>query len=141
MPAYYRKISKYKYQLTRDYSVKTPITGYLLGNKYVQLDPDGLLTIHEGYAWDGPSGPTIDTDNFMRGSLVHDALYQLMRMDLIPQECRVVADRLLRDICLEDGMSDFRAGYVYEAVREFAANNAKPHEHDEFDDKEYQTRG
>jgi hypothetical protein len=33
----------------------------------------------KGYAWNGPSGPTLDTRNFMRGSLVHDALYQLMR--------------------------------------------------------------
>jgi hypothetical protein len=30
------------------------------------------LNILEEYCWDGASGPAIDTQNFMRGSLLHD---------------------------------------------------------------------
>jgi len=48
---------------------------------FMHIDCGGSLCIREGYSWDGPSGPAIDTVDFMRGSLVHDALYQLNGMD------------------------------------------------------------
>ena len=59
----------YKYQLVEDYTVKTSITPKqdVAKDEWIQLKMDGTLTIKDGYAWDGPSGPTIDTKNFMRG--------------------------------------------------------------------------
>jgi len=110
----------YKYQLKRDYSVDIDIHPDVLINdiEYLTLTPEGKLTVKDGYAWDGPSGPTIDTLNFMRGSLVHDALYQLMReRHLDHEKYRETADRLLQKICLEDGMSTIRAWWVYHGVR------------------------
>ncbi len=72
--------SGYKYQLVDDYSVKVRVKpDENISTEFIALDKDGVLKMNQGYAWDGPSGPTIDTKNFMRGSLVHDALYQLMR--------------------------------------------------------------
>ena len=109
----------YKYQLAEDYQVVVEIKpkAFIL-TEYVRLDIDGMLSICKGYAWDGPSGPTIDTLNFMRGSLVHDALYQLMRGKHIdPSAYREPADRILQRICIEDGMSSLRAWYVYQGVR------------------------
>lgn len=94
--------------------------------KWVTLSKTGRLTMKKGYAWDGPSGPTIDTKNFMRGSLVHDACYQLMRAKLLPQDKRKPADVLLWLICIDDGMSRTRADYVYHAVRAFARRAARP---------------
>ncbi|SDW60248.1 DUF1353 domain-containing protein [Nitrosomonas oligotropha] len=76
----------------------------------------GVLTIKKNYAWDGASGPVLDTQRIMRGSLVHDALYQLMREEHLPQKARENADWLLREICIEDGMSKFNADLVYLAV-------------------------
>lgn len=117
----------YKYQLTVDYSLIVPIRLDMpILSRFIDLTPDGWLTIKAGYAWDGPSGPTIDTKNFMRGSLVHDALYQLMREGLLPESYRNVADVQLRNICLVDGMSTVRAWGVYQAVRLFGAKNARP---------------
>ena len=61
----------------------------------------------------------------MRGSLVHDALYQLMRNNFISKvKWRKSADRELRKICLEDGMSFIRAWGVYQAVRLFGGKAA-----------------
>ena len=117
--------SGYKYQLNETYSIRIPIYGYEIDTKYLSLH-SGLLTIKDGYCWDGPSGPTIDTHTFMRGSLVHDALYQLMREELLPHSCQVAADKLLREICLEDGMSRLRAWYVYHSVRLFADSACDP---------------
>lgn len=114
----------YKYQVAEDYSLQTTITGYDIDTDFICLTPDGLLTIKKGYAWDGASGCTIDTDSSMRGSLVHDAFYQLLREEKISQHYREVADAYLRDICIEDGMWTWRARLWYKAVRKFALSCA-----------------
>ena len=119
--------SGYKYQLREPYRVTVgikPRTAVGVDD-FVSLDPDGTLSIKRGYAWDGPSGPTIDTQNFMRGSLVHDALYQLIRnglLQMVPH--RKMADRELERICAEDGMLWPRRRWVYAAVRLFAEDAA-----------------
>jgi Protein of unknown function (DUF1353) len=108
----------YKYQLKIDYTCEIEIkheSASVIG--YIELDSTGQLLIKAGYAWDGPSGPTIDTLNFMRGSLVHDALYQLIRERHLGSEHRELADRILQRICREDGMSAARAWWVYQGVR------------------------
>lgn len=124
--ACYRKIDKYKYQLVNDYNVDIPLAvDEDIRTSYLKLGICGNLWILKGYCWDGPSGPTVDTLNFMRGSLVHDALYQLLRSNLLDPDDRKTADEILRDICIEDGMSRFRAWYVYKFVRMFGASAAK----------------
>jgi len=116
----------YKYQLEETYTILIPITGHECSCEFVSLDCAGRLVIREGYAWNGPSGPAIDTSTFMRGSLVHDALYQLMREAGLPHACRQAADQILRDICKADGMMAVRAWWVYRAVRAFASPSANP---------------
>ena len=70
----------YKYVLVEPYVTVVAIKPEkFIFTQFVRLDVDGTLSIAVGYAYDGPSGPAIDTKNFMRGSLAHDALYQLMR--------------------------------------------------------------
>jgi hypothetical protein len=48
--------------------------------------------------------------------------------DLDYEEHREYADDLLRDICLLDGMLNFRAWYVHKAVRLCSEKYAKPTE-------------
>jgi len=62
----------------------------------------------------------------MQGSLVHDALYQLMREGVIPQHQRKRADEILREICIADGMSRIRGWWVYQAVRIGGDSSARP---------------
>jgi hypothetical protein len=116
----------YKYLLAEDYKVKTDIIGYSVETKFIKLTLVGVLTIKAGYAWDGPSGPTFDTKDFMRGSLVHDCLYQLMREKHLPQSEREFADKELKKICLEDGMPEIRAMYVFAGVNKFGKSYADP---------------
>ncbi len=124
--ACYRKLKRYKYQLTEQYNLKIGIKKYKVETPYLKLYEDGELEISKGYAWDGPSGPTFDTLNIMRGALVHDTLYQLIRIKEIQPQYKEYADLLLQKICLEDGMSTFRANYVYHAVKWFGGASAKP---------------
>jgi hypothetical protein len=123
----YKKRARYKYNLHSDVEYPTNIkveTPQI--SRVLIIDEVGNLSIKKGYSWDGPSGPTIDTKNFMKGSLIHDALYQLMRENIIPQNFRKKADEILREICLECGMSKIRAWWVYMGVRAFGACAAKP---------------
>jgi len=72
--------SGYKYQLAEDFHIQTFIKPEnKVNNQFISLDKKGNLVVKSGYAWDGVSGPVIDTSNNLRASLVHDALYQLMR--------------------------------------------------------------
>ena len=135
----------YKYELfQRAAPIQTDLTQFDISLPYIRLK-NGKLIIQAGYKWNGPSGPAIDTKNFMRGSLIHDAIYQLLRMQKLPSvyqirvlneqgelvdtikqhNTRKYADELLRDLCREDGMSWLRSRWVYRAVRMFAARSAK----------------
>ena len=131
----YRKTADptYKYKLVKTYDHSSPITirpRENIDHSHMALTVAGMLTVKERYAWDGPSGPTWDTPTFMRGSLVHDALYQILRETLLAAEeherNREGADKLLRQVCREDGMNPFRAWYVFWAVRLFAGSAARP---------------
>lgn len=110
--------SGYKYQLSKPYTcwLKKPIPNEV-DHEYFAIQANGFMGIKSGYAWDGASGPAIDTKNFMRGSLIHDVLYQAIREGLLPKSFRETADEILRDICVEDGMSRIRATWVYYGVR------------------------
>lgn len=118
----------YKYQLANEYAVDIPIKPEdEIRTDYIDLSTAGRLVIKKGYAWDGPSGPTVDTANFMRGSLVHDALYQLMRQEkLNNHQYRKAADELLRTMCREDGMSSIRAWWVFRGLHWFGDPAADP---------------
>ena len=114
----------YKYQLENAYihqlSYVFPDVAYEYETDYLWLGLDKKLIVKKGYAWDGPSGPTIDTKNFMRGSLVHDALYQLMRLGYLDKNiCRILADQELYRICSEDEMSWVRTRMMYYSLRVF----------------------
>jgi hypothetical protein len=109
------------------YSIWVDITPWRrVVHNFFELTENGKLSIRKGYCWNGPSGPAIDTENFMRGSLIHDCCYQMMRENLISIGYRDYADRLLQSICLEDGMSRVRAWYVYWSVSLFAQYAANP---------------
>ena len=85
---------------------------------------DKRIRIFAEYAWDGASGPTIDTQDTARGSLVHDALYQLIRTYKL-HEMRDEADKEFRHILLTDGVPKWRAELWYNAVKHFGGKHAK----------------
>ena len=85
------------------------------------------IEIQKGYAWDGASGPTIDTSASFKASLVHDALYQCMRLGYVTQDSRGEVDRLFRHML--GGMGPLRRGLWYWAVRGFGKRSATPKPH------------
>ena len=125
---YIRYRSEYKHQLASEYRIKIPILpAEDIVTDFIDLQGDGELTVKKGYAWDGPSGPIIDTKENMRASLVHDALYQLMRKEeLSTRTHRKAADELFRGICKDDGVSSLTANVYYKALRKYGKPAAGP---------------
>jgi len=121
----YRK--GYKYQLSETYSLRIGIEPpQNIHTEFISLTKLGLLTIQMGYAWDGPSGCTVDTRSSMRGALVHDALYQLMRREKLDRRLREVADEIAHSIWIQDGMYRWRAWLWKRALNKFAGFAADP---------------
>lgn len=125
---YIRYRSDYKYQLASAYKVQTAIYPKSdIDTRFIKLNTAGELVVSKAYAWDGPSGPVIDTPENMRASLVHDALYQLMRnKKLSARTHRKTADAAFRDMCKEDGVSGHAANLYYAALRKFGKPAASP---------------
>jgi hypothetical protein len=124
----YRKLKGWKYELMEP--VKIRVLGLPeidIEHPYIILS-GGLLIIRQGYAWDGASGVPDNPDN-MRASAVHDALYQLMRLGLLDRKHKNYADKLLRQICIEDGMNAFWADIIFNGVQAFGSGAIKPDKH------------
>lgn len=134
----YRKLTKaeiascngrYKYALTEHYSrydidlgtFGMGVLGYIW-----YLPRNKQLWICRGYWWDGASFIAKDTDNIMPASLVHDAIYQLIREKKLSMKYRKYADKLLVQMCKENGMSWFRRFYIYHFVRLAGRWNLRP---------------
>jgi hypothetical protein len=117
-------IEGYKYQLVEDYTCFIGVCPpKSLVSKWVILSDNGFLTIRKGYAWNGASGPTWDTKNSIRASLLHDAVYQLIRLGLVEASWKEKADNLLHDVLVEDGMNIVRAEIWEEGVEHFGKSS------------------
>ena len=138
---HYRKLKGYKFSTTRDLTfvldwpadenwTSEPLAlslpeGVCIG-KWVGLEL-GPLDIAAGYAWDGARGPAINTKNWLRASLVHDALYQLMRSgEMDSARYRLIVDQIMLEMLLEDRMWEPRARVAFWAVRRFGEKYARP---------------
>ena len=116
-------ISGGKHQLVEDVSFKTEIHPQDdIITRFVELKTNGLLTLKEGFFWDGASGPTpIDPPSSRRAAAIHDGLYRLAQKNLIGGETnRRKTDRIFHDYLIHDGMWNWRATIWTRMVRRFA---------------------
>ena len=124
----YRRVN-WKYVLEKDAHLMLPVKlpgkaarSYV--GPYLLFDAP-LLLIKAGYAWDGASGAW-DTKATMYPALVHDALYQLIRLGIIPSGARKEADKLFRRLLKAEGMKFLQRWCFYRAVRWLGASAARP---------------
>ena len=117
----------YKHQLAESLAVSTGIhPGMPVEHEYFHLSIAGTLTIREGYAWDGASGGCPDNDYTLTPSLIHDILYQAMRLGLLPQETRRAADQVFYTMCRDRGLNWLTAKFYLKALHRFGASSADP---------------
>lgn len=78
-----------------------------------------ILTIEEGYGWDGDTGLIEQNKCTVLASCVHDALYDLLRRGLIHYSYRLQADQLYLELAILGGLPRLRAMVRYYAIRWF----------------------
>lgn len=114
----------YKYQVAEDYVAMTPVKGVHIEDKYFTLHKSGLLVVNEGCAWDGASGPTIDTKASMSPSLEHDMFCRAMRdRRLSYARWQDTINEFFRQRCKEAGMWGWRADLWHAGVEFGDAGN------------------
>ena len=113
----YEDLGNWKYRVIKGFSVQTDIIPpKKIQTNFATLTMKGRLYIHKGFCWDGASG-AFDTKNIMKASCLHDIFCNWMEAGLLSyDDYWIPAARLLKRICKEKDMSDFRAKYVYDAV-------------------------
>lgn len=118
------KLRVYKYVLNNTYICETDLFQDVnVNTDYYSIDEKAIGVI-QNYKYDGPSGPALDTPNFMRASLIHDVLYQAIREGELSMKHRKTADLMMYRIAREDGMGRIRANYTYYALRAFGQKAA-----------------
>ena len=117
---------KYKFKVEENFSIELPFKIPDFVHSYASLK-DGILSVKRGYAWDGASGPIINTRDTLVASLVHDVLYQAMRLNLIKssKENRQIADKNFFEILKMNGVNSIRRKVWYFAVRLFGKKSTK----------------
>ena len=93
---------------------------------FIRLETNGLLTIYKGYFWDGVSGPTFDTLNLRKSSIVHDALYQLMRLGKLDRRDWRKADEMFRRCALSDGTWVIRVWWLMKGLELAKGKHTSP---------------
>ena len=117
---------KYKFKVEENFSIKLPYKIPDFEHPYAS-SKDSILSVKRGYAWDGASGPIINTRDTLVGSLVHDVLYQAMRLNLIKSnsENKKIADKIFFEILKMHGVNSIRRKVWYLAVRLFGKKSTK----------------
>ena len=117
---------KYKFKVEENFSIKLPYKIPDFEHQYAS-SKDSILSVKRGYAWDGASGPIINTRDTLVASLVHDVLYQAMRLNLIKSnnENKKIADKIFFEILKMHGLNSIRRKVWYLAVRLFGKKSTK----------------
>ncbi len=106
-----------KYVLSEDIIFQTPVLGYNITDQFFTLSENGKLLIRTGFAWDGASGPTIDTKDCLAASLVHDVFCICMRDYRISYaQWQPTINKFFRDMCIANGMPVWRADLWHKGV-------------------------
>jgi hypothetical protein len=123
----------YRWLLREDAAFQTYLCGYDVHNDMIALSPSGFLLVKRGYATDGVTGITgtpwawlLERPWLRRGSFGHDAIYQLIRLGLLPRECKKAGDQLLHDCCLQDGAWAWQADFALTMVRRHGQGAVMP---------------
>jgi len=127
----YRELKKYQYGLMEIYRINVNLPD-AFGN-FMSVS-DGTLVIRKHYAWDGSSVPLKrcykwiwNADKYCKtASLVHDALCQLIREDLLPMKYKEQVDTIYRDMCIAKGMPSWQANTRYKMIRKYGDKYVLP---------------
>lgn len=126
----YKTIKQYKYEFLMDLS----FTGYFdypenITTTYVTYNAKTKqLILKKGFRFNGADDPAIDSETIMIPAAAHDALCELMELNIIDDSYSKEIDRAYRSLCVVYGQyegrniflklfSQFRTWYHYTGIR------------------------
>src|SRR5574343_35553 len=115
-------VKGFKYQISEDFIIRLEgitIDRDIIVEEFYEFYKDGTLILKRGFAWDGASGPTLDTKDTYIPSAVHDALYRMIRHGYLPLSFKPIADKIFYELLLQYGMFKLRAYIWYVMVSLF----------------------
>jgi len=91
---------KYPWRVIKTQSFQTPIYGFDYIHKYFAITKAGVVTVFKDYLCNGNTGLPLWIERrwlacMIAGSIVHDVLYQLISMGILPLATRALADQVL----------------------------------------------
>lgn len=127
---HYKRVNRFwqqaEFEVIKRYTIQSNIFGFSYDDESVKLTTDGRLTVKEGFLF-GASGPTFDTKSSRKGSCFHDALYYISQQHgfdarvnggvVVDTNVRLAADRLIKYLCIENDMWEWRANMWYKTLR------------------------
>ena len=124
---YVTSSGKYKHKLFKSYRIQTTYRPKKrIETEFITLCKNGVLIIKIAYRWNGLTFfPEIKS--MIRASLIHDALYELMKERLLDYKTdRNTADNLFREESVKDRTWRIVTEPVYIVLRTMGAGFAKP---------------
>ena len=107
-----------KYRMLEFYFIaQSGIKGLFIDTVDGTLHPDGRLFVKADFYWDGPSGPTVDTDDTMGPSAGHDLLYKWLKLGLLAEKMRRKVDKMYKQLLRKSGTSYLRRSAHFLGVR------------------------
>ncbi len=117
----YERIHGYKYRLLEQFQWYSEfLKDESFEAPFFQCDK-GHCTAFKGYAWDGVSGPAVDTKKTKIPGLKHDISYQAIRLGLIDKKYKSDIDKQFHDDLERGKVSRFIADIYYRGVRWFGS--------------------
>lgn len=100
--------AKYPWRVIEAISFHTGIRGYFYACPYFTFATNGVLTALPNYLFNGNTGLPLWLERFwlsmmLAGACMHDALYQLLVLGILPMQYRKTVDALLYSRWLSDG--------------------------------------
>lgn len=110
----------FKYQMVDSFHVDIDIhPPVAIRTDFATLSTHGLLILKKGCASDGPSGPTIDTPETIKGAFVHDELCKMIRYGLLDRSFKEQVDAAAYKVWIASGMHKERADLWMDILKQF----------------------
>jgi len=91
---------------------------HLVLGEYIELNPNGELSVYGGYEWNGPNVMR-DKPKAMRASIAHDSLCELVAAGLLDKKYIPQINDLFQTVCKEDGMAEWKANMYRKLLRSY----------------------
>lgn len=119
-----RTKDKFPWRVVSLRTFRTGITGFFYACPYYTLATNGALAIHPDYIFNGNTGLPLWFERrllpmMLTGACLHDALYQLLKLKILPRAYRSRVDALLYAQWLADKTPPLIAETGYSLVKAF----------------------